>query len=225
PPLGAHPGDAHSHRTRDLRARRSAALRGARLSTRGRRSARRARPVTPLDLARVRTLSLGRRPSKVGLALLGRPVRRGLTLRSFLDRLPDTLAARDLRSAAAAIARALRRGRPVVLGMGAHPLKVGLGPLIIDLVERGRLSAVAMSGACLVHDFELAWGGRTSEDVGPGLDRGTFGMAHETGAFLNQAIREGVRDGLGLGQAVAQAMLRERLPFARTSILIAAARA
>jgi len=160
----------------------------------------------------------------VGLALLGRPVRRGLTLRSFLDRLPDTLAARDLRSAAAAIARAIRRGRPIVLGMGAHPLKVGLGPLIIDLVERGRLSAVAMNGACLVHDFELAWGGRTSEDVGPGLDRGTFGMARETASFLNGATREGVAAGLGLGRAVGEAILHARLPHKSLSLLAAAAR-
>ena len=160
----------------------------------------------------------------MGLALLGRPVHRGLTLRSFLDRLPDTLAARDLRSAAAAIARALRRGRPIVLGMGAHPLKVGLGPLIIDLVERGRLSAVAMNGACLVHDFELAWGGRTSEDVGPGLDRGTFGMARETASFLNGATREGVAAGLGLGRAVGEAILHARLPHKSLSLLAAAAR-
>ena len=158
------------------------------------------------------------------LALLGRPVRRGLTFRSFLDRLPDTLAARDLRSAAAAIARAIRRGRPIVLGMGAHPLKVGLGPLIIDLVERGRLSAVAMNGACLVHDFELAWGGRTSEDVGPGLDRGTFGMARETASFLNGATREGVAAGLGLGRAVGEAILHARLPHKSLSLLAAAAR-
>ena len=160
----------------------------------------------------------------MGLALLGRPVRRGLTLRSFLDRLPDTLAACDLRSAAAAIARAIRLGRPIVLGMGAHPLKVGLGPLIIDLVERGRLSAVAMNGACLVHDFELAWGGRTSEDVGPGLDRGTFGMARETASFLNGATREGVAAGLGLGRAVGEAILHARLPHKSLSLLAAAAR-
>jgi hypothetical protein len=155
---------------------------------------------------------------------LGRPVRRGLTVRAFLDRLPDVLAARDLREAAARIARAVRRGRPIVLGMGAHPLKVGLGPVIVDLILRGRLAAVAMNGACLVHDFELAWGGRTSEDVGPGLDRGLFGMARETGEFLNRATREGVAAGLGLGRAVGESILRARLPLGRLSILAAAAR-
>ncbi|TMA49090.1 MAG: hypothetical protein E6J83_02315 [Deltaproteobacteria bacterium] len=181
--------------------------------------------MAPIDPSRVRTVPLARRPSKVLAAALGRPVRAGLTVRGLLDGLPDILAAHELREAAGRIARALGRGRPVVLGMGAHVIKVGLGPLVADLVARGRLAAIAMNGACLIHDFELAWGGRTSEDVGPGLDHGTFGMAHETGAFLNQAIRDGVGQGLGIGQAVGRAMLRERLPFGRTSILAAAARA
>src|SRR5207342_419812 len=98
------------------------------------------------------------------------------SVREFLAGLPHILAARDLRDAATRIARAVRSRGPVVLVMGAHAIKVGLGPLIVDLIERGRLAAVAMNGACLVHDYELAWGGRTSEDVGPGLDRGLFGM-------------------------------------------------
>ncbi len=189
------------------------------------RAGRRRPALAPLDLARVRTVPLGRRPSKVEADALGRPVRAGQTVRAFLAGLPDLLAARDLRAAAAAIARALRRARPVVLGMGAHPIKVGLGPLIVDLIERGRLAAVAMNGACLVHDFEMAWGGRTSEDVGPGLDRGLFGMARETGEFLNRATVEGTAAGLGLGRAVGEAIARARLPFARGSILAAAARA
>ncbi len=184
-----------------------------------------ARPPTPIDPTRVRTVPLGRRPSKVVAAALGKPVRAGLTVRAWLDGLPDILAAGDLRDAAARIARALRRGRPVVLGMGAHPIKVGLGPLIVDLIERGRLAAVAMNGACLVHDFEMAWGGRTSEDVGPGLDVGLFGMARETGEFLNRATREGVAAGVGLGRAIGDAIEAARLPNRGTSILAAAARA
>ena len=146
-------------------------------------------------------------------------------MRGLVSRLPDILAARDLRAAVERIAGALRRDRPVVLGMGAHPIKVGLGPVIVDLIERGRLAALAMNGACLVHDFELAWNGRTSEDVGPGLEHGTFGMARETGEFLNRATREGVAAGLGLGRAIGEAILRGRLRFRRTSILAAAARA
>ncbi len=190
-----------------------------------RRPRRRSRALVPLDVSRVRTVPLARRQSLVAAPSMGRPVRAGMTVRGLVARLPDILAARDLRGAVERIARALRRGRPVVLGMGAHPIKVGLGPVIVDLIERGRLAAVAMNGACLVHDFELAWNGRTSEDVGPGLERGTFGMARETGEFLNRATREGVAAGLGLGRAIGEAILRARLPFHRTSILAAAARA
>jgi len=184
----------------------------------------RRRAPRPIDPARVRTVPLGRRPSKVEAGLLGTPVRAGLSMRAFLRGLPDILGARELARAATQVANAIRRDRPVVLGMGAHPIKVGLGPVIVDLLERGRLSTVAMNGACLVHDFELAWGGKTSEDVGPGLDRGRFGMARETGEFLNHATRDGVAAGLGLGRAIGDAILRARLPFRRTSILAACAR-
>jgi len=190
-----------------------------------RRSRRRRRTLVPLDVSRVRTVPLARRQSLVAAPSLGRPVQAGMTVRGLVARLPDILAASDLRGAVERIARALRRDRLVVLGMGAHPIKVGLGPTIVDLIERGRLAAVAMNGACLVHDFELAWNGRTSEDVGPGLERGTFGMARETGEFLNRATREGVAAGLGLGRAIGEAIVRARLPFRRTSILAAAARA
>ena len=155
-----------------------------------RRPRRRSRALVPLDVSRVRTVPLARRQSLVAAPSMGRPVRAGMTVRGLFARLPDILAARDLRGAVERIARALRRGRPVVLGMGAHPIKVGLGPVIVDLIERG-----------------------------------TFGMARETGEFLNRATREGVAAGLGLGRAIGDAILRARLPFHRTSILAAAARA
>ena len=189
------------------------------------RPRRRRGAVTPLDLARVRTVPLARRPSLVDAQALGRPVRRGLTVRALVDGLPDVLAARDLRTAVTRIAGAIRRERPVVLGFGAHAIKVGLTPLIVDLIARGRLSAVAMNGACLVHDFELAWNGRTSEDVGPGLERGVFGMARETGEFVNRVAKEAATAGVGLGRAAGDAILRARLPFRRTSILAAAVQA
>jgi ribosomal protein S5 len=172
----------------------------------------------------VRTVPLGKRPSKVDTSALGKPVRGGLTLRRFLAGLPDILAARELREATGRIAAAIQRDKPVVLGMGAHPVKVGLSPLIVDLIARGRLAAVAVNGACLVHDFELAWGGRTSEDVGPGLDRGVFGMARETGEFLNRATTDGVGQGLGLAESIGRAIEQARLPYRRHSILAAAVR-
>jgi deoxyhypusine synthase len=168
---------------------------------------------------------LARRRSRVAAEALGRPARSGLTVRALVAGLPDILAARDFRLGVARIANAIRRRRPVVLGMGAHAIKVGLSPLIVDLIARGRLAAVAMNGACVVHDFELAAVGRTSEDVGPGLERGLFGMARETGEFVNRAVRDGVAAGLGLGRALGDAIVRARLPFRRHSILAAAATA
>ena len=140
----------------------------------------------------------------------------------FLRGLPDILAARDLRAVAHAIAARHRAGRTVVLGMGAHPIKVGLSPLIIDLMRRGIVTAVAMNGAGIIHDFELAYHGETSEDVAAALVTGQFGMAEETGRFLNQAITRAATH--GLGAAVGEAILDARLPYRTLSILAAGAR-
>ena len=130
--------------------------------------------LSPLDPKRVRTYPLDKRASKVATAALGAVPRPGMKIAEFLDQLPDILGAADLRAVAAAIAERHRQGRTVALGMGAHPIKVGLSPLIIDLMERGILSAVAMNGACIIHDFELAYHGATSEDVAASLDAGEF---------------------------------------------------
>jgi hypothetical protein len=149
---------------------------------------RRRRAIAPIDMQRVRTYPLKRRASVVAAAALGTVPRPGMKLGDFLDGLPRILGAADLRAVAAAIADRHTSGRTVALGMGAHPIKVGLSPLIVDLMERGILSAVAMNGACIIHDFELAYHGATSEDVAASLDAGKFGMARETGEFLNRAI-------------------------------------
>ena len=175
------------------------------------------RAMTPIDLDRVRTYPLARRASKVAAAALGRPPSPRMSVGAFLRTLPDILGARDLLAVANAIATRHREGRLVVLGMGAHPIKVGLSPLIIDLMQRGIVSAVAMNGACIIHDFELAYHGATSEDVAAALSTGEFGMAEETGTFLNQAI--GLRGPAGLGAAVGQAILDAKLPHRTLSIL------
>lgn len=160
----------------------------------------------------------------MALRALGKAPRKGLKLRTFLEGLPDILAAKSLREVSARIARAHRRNRTVLLGMGAHPIKVGLSPAIIDFMERGILSAVAMNGAGIIHDFELALVGRTSEDVAASLRDGSFGMAEETGAFLNRAIAAGAGAGKGIGAAVGEAILKARLPHRDLSILAAGAR-
>lgn len=114
----------------------------------------------------------------------------------------------------------------MILGMGAHPLKVGLAPIVVDLMERGIVTAVAMNGAVIIHDFELALMGHTSEDVDAEIDSGRFGMAEETGRMLNEAIVHGSKEGMGLGEAVGQYMnlYKRQFPYHRTSVLAVGAR-
>jgi hypothetical protein len=178
----------------------------------------------PLNFSKVRTYPSRTRLSKVQQSLLGKKIHKGLRLRSFLRGLPDILAAQNLKEIASKIAQAHRRNKTVLLGTGAHSIKVGLSPLIIDFIERGIVSAVAMNGAGIIHDFELAFMGKTSEDVASSLKDGSFGMAQETGDFLNRAIAGGYAQGKGIGAAVGEAILEARLPYRRLSILAAGAR-
>src|SRR6478672_13028730 len=176
------------------------------------------------DLSGVRTYPLKSRPSKAKVEDFGRPVSPAATVGEFLDTLPNVLAASDLKVVARSIAVAGRTGAGVVWGLGAHVIKTGLAPILIDLMERGFVSALAVNGAVVIHDFEVALSGATSEDVDQTLGPGTFGMADETGRLLNGAINDGVARGLGIGQAVS-GYLHERSPqHARSSVLAAAGR-
>lgn len=178
----------------------------------------------PLDISRVRTYPLGQRKSKVQSTLLSSRHERGAALHSFLSGLPDILAAKTLTDAARRMAEVHTGNGTVLFGMGAHVIKVGLSPLIIDFMERGIINAVAMNGACIVHDFELAFMGETSEDVAASLADGSFGMAEETGAFLNRAVQQGATAGLGIGAAVGKAIQDGALPHRELSILAAGTR-
>ncbi len=177
----------------------------------------------PLDLSGVRTYPLESRVSKVNVADFGKPHARGSRFLAFASSLPRILAADQLRAVAASLARGRERRRPLIWGMGAHVLKVGLAPLIIDLMERGFITAVALNGAGIVHDFETAVAGQTSEEVDAVLGSGEFGMARETGEEINRAIVLGDRAGLGLGASVGRYIERRRgTKFRRLSILAAA---
>ncbi len=178
----------------------------------------------PLDFSKVRTYPVSKRLSKVHSSLLGKRVAKGATFRSFMRGLPDILAAQNLKIIAAKIAACHRNDKTVLLGMGAHPIKVGLSPLIIDFMERGIIDAIALNGAGVIHDFELAYMGETSEDVAATLKDGSFGMGEETGAFINRSISDGARQELGVGAAVGQAIIKNRLPHRKLSILAAAFR-
>jgi deoxyhypusine synthase len=177
-----------------------------------------------IDRSRVRTVPARRRPSKVRREEEARPHARGASLAAFLEGLPRLLGAADLREAIEATARAKARERTILFGFGAHLIKVGCAPLVVDLMERGFLSGLLMNGAGCVHDLELALMGRTSEDVGPALDDGSFGMARETSERLNAAILAGHRDGIGMGAAIGREILQGRYPHKARSVLATAAR-
>ena len=176
------------------------------------------RKYKPVSLKNVKTCSISKRKSKISLAAVASIPEKGETFRTFLDSLPDILAAKNFKAAVAAVVKARQNNRPVVIGMGAHPIKVGLSPLIIDLVKKGVITAIAANGACIVHDFELSYIGHTSEDVGKELCKGTFGMADETGTYLNKAIKNGLKKEFGIGQSVGEMIYRSSFRFKNRSI-------
>ena len=180
-------------------------------------------PYEEFDLSGIGTYPLKSRPSKVRTEHFGRPIGPGADVAEFLDSLPAVLAAADLKAVARAIVDA-KRSSGVVWGVGAHVIKTGLSSVLIDLMERGFVSAIATNGAATIHDFEIALVGATSEDVDQALGPGKFGMAEETGRLLNQAINEGVDRGLGIGQAVGQFLDARRPQGVRMSVLASAAR-
>jgi len=159
------------------------------------------------DLAAVRTVPIARRPNKVRAEEFASPPPGGKrTFAAFLASLPDVLVARDFMRVIDAIAQAKRRDRAVVVMLGGHVVKTGLAPLLIDLMRRRVITHLAMNGSAAIHDYEIARFGGTSEDVAAGLRDGTFGMAEETGRGLNEAFTAGMREKLGMGEAVAVAL-------------------
>lgn len=161
----------------------------------------------PLSLDSVKTYPLSSRPSKVSLKDFAQPVDEDSSVAAFLSGLPNVLAVQSLRQLASQIKRARELGKPIIWGIGGHVIKTGLSPVIIDLMKRGFVSAVAANGSVLIHDAEIAMVGSTSEDVDATLSEGAFGGAEETGQLLNRAACEGAKDGLGLGEAMGRQLL------------------
>ena len=175
------------------------------------------------DLSGVRTYPLKSRKSKANVADFARPYS-GAGIASFVESLPSILAGGDFKAVVAALREARAADAGIIWGIGAHVIKTGVSPVLIDLMERGFVSAIATNGAGVIHDFELALSGATSEDVDEALGPGRFGMAEETGRLLNGAIRDGVRRGLGIGQAVGAWLAERRPPHAGVSLLASASR-
>jgi hypothetical protein len=176
------------------------------------------------DLSDVRTYPLKSRKNKARVEDFARPSAPDVSVRAFVDSLPNVLAAADFKAVVRALATARASDAGIVWGLGAHVIKTGLGPVLIDLMEQGFVSAIATNGAAIIHDFEIALVGATSEDVDESLGPGRFGMAEETGRLLNGAIADGVASGLGLGQAVTGFLAKKEPQHARSSVLTAAAR-
>ena len=182
--------------------------------------------IHPLALGGVHTYPLADRKSKVSVRDFARPVGRNASLKAFFDSLPSLLAAQDLRDLLAAMHRAKAQKKAILWGMGGHVIKVGLGPVLIDLMRKGFVSGIAMNGAALIHDFEIAMVGNTSEDVEAGIGKGQFGMAQETGTCINEIARLAQRIRMGYGEAAGQYLTSGILSpkFPDHSVLIAAYR-
>jgi hypothetical protein len=180
-------------------------------------------PYEEFDVSELRTYPLSSRKSKATVAEFGRPFARGGSFADWIECLPSFLGAHDLRRVATAVATAKRRNCGIVWGIGAHVIKTGLSPILVDLMERGYVSAVAMNGAGVIHDFEVALSGATSEDVDEALGPGRFGMASET-SELNEIIRRGVAERKGLGQSVGAYLAGVDTPFVRHSLAATAHR-
>ena len=176
----------------------------------------------PLDLDKVKTYPLASRKSKVTIDDFAQPTTSDASLKDFLASLPDILAVQSLRQLTARIQRAHESKKPIIWGLGGHVVKTGLAPLLIDLMNRGYVSAIAANGSVLVHDSEIAMIGSTSEDVDATLGEGVFGGAEETGQLLNSAARDGARDQIGLGEAAGRALLALNPKHRDHSILCAA---
>jgi len=178
----------------------------------------------PIDLSGVKTYPLSQRKSKVSTDAFGKTWQKGYRFKDFLNGLPDILAGNHLKTVISSTVKAFRENKTIVFAMGAHVIKVGLNPIVIDLMERGIITAVAMNGAGIIHDLELAMAGQTSEDVSASIGNGTFGMAHETGAFLCDAIRRAGKTSKGLGETIGAAIIEKKLPFLEHSILATGSR-
>jgi len=172
-----------------------------------------------IDLKKIRTIPLNARKCKVSISDFAKTSKKGDDFRCFYDSLPQILASQNLKGLVDAVVTAHKNKKMVIFMMGAHVIKCGLSPLIIDLMKRGVVKTIALNGAGIIHDTEIAMIGRTSEDVGEGLVDGSFGMARETASFINDAINSGFLKGFGIGEALGGKIVRSKLPHRDLSIL------
>lgn len=172
-----------------------------------------------LNLNKVKTYPVKKRYSKVGVKNFAQPPVQGRYFSDFYNSLPNILKAEDIRAVVDSIVKAHKQKKSIIFMGGAHVIKCGLNPILIELIKKEIITCIALNGAGIIHDFEIAFCARTSEDVGENLKYGKFGMGRETAYFLNNAIRDGVRKGLGLGEAVAHKISVSKLTYKNLSLL------
>jgi hypothetical protein len=167
----------------------------------------------------IKTVSISDRKSLVDINSFAQTFAPGSSFESFMKSLPDSLAAKDLIEFSKKVKNARKSDKPIIFGMGAHTIKVGLNPVIIDLMERGWVSAISVNGAFMIHDFEIALCGKTSEDVSENLFQGTYGNTEETGLFLNIALKDGLENGFGCGESIGYYLIQSEFPYNKHSVL------
>lgn len=175
----------------------------------------------PIDVQAIRTRSIHQHKGKVQIQDFAGVYEKGSGLPGLLRSFPDILAGKEFRRLIAALSQARTKGRAIVWGLGGHVVKCGLGPVLLDLMDRGFVTAYALNGSAAIHDFEVALAGTTSEEVEKGLPDGDFGMNNETGEWMNQAICHGTTTGAGIGEALGLFMEQhlDRFPYSRLSLL------
>lgn len=175
-----------------------------------------------LDLKDVRRIPFAERETKVDAEMFGKTALDDDSFAGFFRGLPDILVAKDLKALARQTAEIIAAGRKVIVMMGAHLIKIGVSPLFVELIRRKAVSCLVLNGAGVIHDFEVAMFGRTSEDVAANLETGAFGYVEETGVLINQAVSEGAAKGLGYGEAVAEKLAALPAEYPELSLLLAA---
>ena len=175
--------------------------------------------IKPTEFDDIKTYELATRPSKVTVEDFAKPITVDNSIKEFLEKFPNILAVKSIRELSKRIVRAKKLNKPIIWGIGGHVIKTGLSPILIDLMKRGFLTAIATNGSVLVHDTEIALVGFTSEDVDATLGKGDFGAAKETGELLNLAAKKGKEDKIGLGEAMCREVTDQNPNFVDYSIL------
>lgn len=175
-----------------------------------------------IDPEKISTYPLSERKNKVKIDDFVDPIKSGEARRNIIDIFPDILAGKDIKDLIKAICKCHREKKEFILMMGAHAIKCGLSPLIIEMLKRGIITHLAGNGAVAIHDFEISLIGQTSEDVASAIEDGSFGMAYETGHHLNQAYIRGAMENKGMGESVIDLIKRMSPPYKEYSILHAA---